>query len=346
MQKPFVFLIAREIISVKRIRSVIFTGNYVVMKNYSSAARHWIAKISDQSWKLELEKASDKYHIMACWVAIIFDPVFAFTDYINIPENWKLSFVIRVCVSLIILLTLLFRKRLQLTMHTVVYVPFILISLQNAFTYTLIGQEDLLGHNLNYMALFIGAAMFVLWHWTYSAMMIILSALATIIFVSMNPELKTDSFFLNGGLLLGVCIIFMAILIQTRYGLTVREIKARLALQISNEEIQKQAEEIKTINESLEEQVRKRTAELEKKNIALEEYAFINAHKLRSPLASILGLVNLMKKSESPDDLKHLTIMLEDSANKLDDIVGSITKAIESGDLELEDLTERVKTKI
>ena len=33
------------------------------------------------------------------------------------------------------------------------------------------------------------------------------------------------------------------------------------------------------------------------KNKALEEYAFINAHKLRSPVASLLGLINLMSKT-------------------------------------------------
>jgi light-regulated signal transduction histidine kinase (bacteriophytochrome) len=42
--------------------------------------------------------------------------------------------------------------------------------------------------------------------------------------------------------------------------------------------------------------VQERTRELEKKNKALEEYAFINAHKLRSQVASILGLINLISK--------------------------------------------------
>ena len=41
-----------------------------------------------------------------------------------------------------------------------------------------------------------------------------------------------------------VVSIFMIVLIRTRYDLTVKEIKARLALQQSNEEIQTQNEEI------------------------------------------------------------------------------------------------------
>ncbi|QSE98766.1 hypothetical protein [Fulvivirga lutea] len=56
------------------------------------------------------------------------------------------------------------------------------------------------------------------------------------------------------------------------------------------------------LNNTLDQKVKRRTAEIEKKNIELinknvklSEYAFINSHKLRSPLASILGLVNLFE---------------------------------------------------
>jgi signal transduction histidine kinase len=103
-------------------------------------------------------------------------------------------------------------------------------------------------------------------------------------------------------------------------------------IQAQNEEIMAQAEEIKGINENLENLVQERTMELERKNKALAEYAFINAHKLRSPVASILGLVNLLNKSEMNDECKVINRHLLNSADELDDIVRSITKAIERGD--------------
>jgi light-regulated signal transduction histidine kinase (bacteriophytochrome) len=96
-----------------------------------------------------------------------------------------------------------------------------------------------------------------------------------------------------------------------------------------------QAEEIQGINENLEMLVKERTAELEKKNKALEEYAFINAHKLRSPVASILGLLNLLSKSDLKDDSKVIRDHLQDSAKKLDQVVRSITQAIEKADSEV-----------
>jgi ligand-binding sensor domain-containing protein len=103
-------------------------------------------------------------------------------------------------------------------------------------------------------------------------------------------------------------------------------------IQAQNEEIMAQAEEIKGINENLEMLVYQRTAELEKKNKALEEYAFINAHKLRSPLASILGLINLISKTDHDHERKVINQHLHQRANELDDVIRSITKAIEQGE--------------
>jgi signal transduction histidine kinase len=317
-----------------------------LLKLRRKQAEELIAKVPAMSWKNELEATSFRYHFIAAWVAIIFDPLFALTDYFNIPHAWETLFYVRLSVAALTLAALFVRMYLQLPSFVIAIVPFMLISLQNAFTYSLIGNENLLGHNLNYMALFIGASMFVAWRWLYSLGAVIISAFATAWFILSNELLSITDFFVNGGLLLIASGIFMFVLIRTRYELTVKEIKARLALQISNEEIHarnqeiqtqneeihSQAEEIKGINENLEAIVMQRTRELEMKNRALEEYAFINAHQLRSPVASILGLINLANKVELNDEAKVIMAHLQESTDKLDKVVTTITKAIERGD--------------
>lgn len=100
----------------------------------------------------------------------------------------------------------------------------------------------------------------------------------------------------------------------------------------SYEAIRIQDEEIRNINENLEKLVLERTIELERKNKALEEYAFINAHKLRAPVASILGLMNIFKTIRLDAEGSHIVNRLEDSTKKLDDIVAAITKVIEEAD--------------
>ncbi|HEY0655792.1 MAG TPA: hypothetical protein VGD65_21805 [Chryseosolibacter sp.] len=305
------------------------------MTVFNFAADEQISKIPKKDWMPELEKASQRYHIIACWAAIIFDPVFAVTDFINIPEKAPLLLAVRLAVSWIILCGLIAGRKMNWSTHIIVSIPFITISFQNAFTYSLIGPENLLGHSLNYMALLVGAAMFVLWPWVYSLIILLISIVATAFFVITNPSLTLENFFLNGGLLLFVVAIFMLILIQTRYRLSIREIKARIALANSKEEIQAQAEEIKSINENLESLVLKRTLELERKNKALEEYAFINAHKLRSPVASILGLINLMRTTQSKNETEAIMKHMIASGERLDEVVGSITRAIASGERDI-----------
>lgn len=115
-----------------------------------------------------------------------------------------------------------------------------------------------------------------------------------------------------------------------------RELEAKVKerteeIQLKTEEIKTQAEEIKGINENLESLVKERTNELKIKNIALEQYAFINAHKLRAPVASILGLINLMKSIEIREADKVYLEHLNQSAKNLDEVVSSITEAIERG---------------
>jgi streptogramin lyase len=104
-----------------------------------------------------------------------------------------------------------------------------------------------------------------------------------------------------------------------------------LEIKRKNEEIQAQAKEIRNINQNLEGLVRERTHQLETKNKALEEYAFINAHELRAPVASILGLINLMKSIELKEDERIYLKHLETSAEKLDSVVREIGQAIEKG---------------
>ncbi len=317
----------------------IFMWRFFDMNKHQLITEDWISQVTKAHWSNELEKISSKYHFVAAWAAIIFDPVFAFTDYINIPQSWKQLLIIRIGISITILLLLSLRKWFNLSSSFIVAITFLLISLQNAYTYRLIGNEGILGHNLNYIALLIGAAMFVLWELKYSLFMIVSSMIASGVFLASNPNVSIERFFVEGGILLMAVSIFMIVLISTRYNLTIKEIKSRLALQRSNEAIQaqneeilSQAEEISVINENLEKIVQERTMDLQKKNKALEEYAFLNAHKLRSPVASILGLINLLHKSDLNEEAKTITNHLHDSSTKLDEIVSTITRTIQRGD--------------
>ena len=186
-------------------------------------------------WEEDLEKSSEKYHIYGAWIAIIFDPVFGITDYFNIPHAFNQIMSLRLSVSVIAALALLAHKYKYINSKTLIFIPFLLISFQNAYTFSVINVEDFTGHSLNYLALFIGGGMFVLWNWYCSLAIIIPSVAATCYFFQMNHQLNTEEALINGGLLLIVVAIFMFVLIETRYRLTISNIKFKIALLEAND---------------------------------------------------------------------------------------------------------------
>ena len=97
----------------------------------------------------------------------------------------------------------------------------------------------------------------------------------------------------------------------------------------ANEEILNQTEKIKNINDNLEHLVKKRTKELEKRNLQLEEYAHMNAHQLRAPICTTLGLYNLLEHPQMrEEDLPELLNKLKDTIKELDSVTKEVTKVI------------------
>ncbi len=100
-----------------------------------------------------------------------------------------------------------------------------------------------------------------------------------------------------------------------------------------NEELQQQQEEILSINEKLEYLVLERTASLQDKNRRLHKYAFWNSHKLRAPVATLLGLFNLLEieKNEYAHDpllihLKALMIDLDTQIREMQKLIDQLPK--------------------
>ncbi len=124
-----------------------------------------------------------------------------------------------------------------------------------------------------------------------------------------------------------VTVLLVVIIILFR-----RQRQSNLLLKEQKAEIEAQSDQIKLINDNLELIVKERTSELENKNKALEAYAFITAHKLRAPLARILGLVILLERIELGEQDKTILNHLSQSAKTLDEIIHEIMKAIDKSD--------------
>jgi GAF domain-containing protein len=85
---------------------------------------------------------------------------------------------------------------------------------------------------------------------------------------------------------------------------------------------------IEELNQSLEKRVEARTNELLKRNKQLEEFAFINAHRFRGPVCSLLGLIQLTGLKDSQLSEKDLLEHLRLISLKLDLITKEITDTL------------------
>ena len=114
-------------------------------------------------------------------------------------------------------------------------------------------------------------------------------------------------------------------------------------LQEKSEEIARQKEEIEyqarkmsslneqlqDLNKSLEDRIEERTHELWWKNQKLADYAHTNSHKLRAPVASILGLLQLVDKISLPAEDRILLEKLQMCATDLDKVTREINQRLE-----------------
>ncbi|MBC8111025.1 MAG: hypothetical protein H7Y04_08200, partial [Verrucomicrobia bacterium] len=85
--------------------------------------------------------------------------------------------------------------------------------------------------------------------------------------------------------------------------------------------------EVMALSEDLEIKVYERTKKLEIQNQQMRKYAFYNAHKLRGPLARILGLAYIMQIDKNADTID-LMKKIEISAAEMDDVVREINEIL------------------
>ncbi|MGL1887629.1 MAG: hypothetical protein OCD76_14025 [Reichenbachiella sp.] len=151
--------------------------------------------------------------------------------------------------------------------------------------------------------------------------------------------------------ILVIIAVYIIVIIRTSYldGQR-RQLKKLVAnrteeLEVKNKHISMQAEELHSfndalqdLNENLEKTVQVRTNDLLVKNKKLAEYAFINAHNLRVPVANIKGLIQLFEVDRSKDEMLELIDVLKGESNRLDTVLFNIKDMLEKDEFFIEDM--------
>lgn len=113
-----------------------------------------------------------------------------------------------------------------------------------------------------------------------------------------------------------------------------------IEIQIQKEEIENQTAELKNLNDqlqdlnkSLESKIEERTGRLTWQKQKLAEYAHANAHQLRAPVVSILGLLHLIARIDLPENDRILVQQLQVCGKDLDRITRVIARNLEEDEL-------------
>ncbi len=222
--------------------------------------------ISETVVKQELYKSTEKFHIIAMWVGLIFNVLWFISDYFVLPQHVNSFFLFRVVVSATSALILVFRKKIGVDLYLCMFILVLGISIQNAYMWSLMDIPHVQKHTFAYLVLFIGVGMLVLWEIQFSIILAVLTIIANIVFYLANSNLTIADFLINGGLITLSVVVFCIFLIRTRYRLTYNEIKIRLQLAKSkkiieekHEELLVQKVEIQTQKDKLEEKNREIT---------------------------------------------------------------------------------------
>lgn len=101
------------------------------------------------------------------------------------------------------------------------------------------------------------------------------------------------------------------------------------AIQTQAKELEDAYQKIQQYNLELEGSIGERTRQLNQQNKQLIQYAYFNAHKVRGPLARIMGLVNLLPKAAHPLESEFIQDRLAESAQELDKVIHEINLILE-----------------
>lgn len=97
----------------------------------------------------------------------------------------------------------------------------------------------------------------------------------------------------------------------------------------------------------LQNELKNHIAQLEEKNNQLKEYAFLNSHLLRAPLAKILGFIQLCKQELNSSEQQQILEKLKESCEEFDKTVNVIGKVVANNkvdQIEIEQLKEEIRS--
>ncbi len=105
-------------------------------------------------------------------------------------------------------------------------------------------------------------------------------------------------------------------------------------LETQSQKLIESNKQINEINTNLESIIQQRTSIIESQNQRLISYAYMNSHKIRGPVATLLGLVTLLEDDQNIDIQAGLIKNSKDTIRKLDAIIHDVNSQLQNEGIE------------
>lgn len=200
---------------------------------------------------MELEKRAQRIHTLGAWVAAAANMAFVLNDMVVAPDHWQRFGTVRALVGACILLGLFIRKRFGLGPAILLFIPYTLISAQNAYMWSYMDADAFRDHTLAYATLFLGGSMIALWAVRWSVLVLLASVVANVWFLSAQSQLAFGEIMANGGNLMITVALIATLMVHNRYRLAKRELILREQLQKATQEAHEQRALIEAAHKDL-----------------------------------------------------------------------------------------------
>jgi|GEM_PF-324317 len=198
-------------------------------------------------------------HIIACWIVVAVNPIGGLKDFASMPEYFSQFFLIRISVSLLTALIVVFRNKLKIRAEVLGFIPFLLLILQFSYMWSVMDIAFLIQNSLTFISVFLGAGILLVWDRKYSIAIAILSLMATIIFFLSFSGLSFVTIMMHGGILVLIAMLISMYGIHQNHLMVSGQVATKMKLD----------EKINQVEEA-EAMLRKRNRELEQINAQLE----------------------------------------------------------------------------
>lgn len=202
-------------------------------------------------WAVELDRRAMRLHSLGAWVAAAANMAFVLNDMVVAPDHWQRFGTVRAIVGACILLGMFIRKRFGLGPAILLFIPYTLISAQNAYMWSYMDANEFRDHTLAYATLFLGGSMIALWTVRWSVLELLASVVANVWFLSAQSSLTFAEIMANGGNLMITVALIATLMVHNRYRVAKRELILREQLEKATQEAHEQRALIEVAHKDL-----------------------------------------------------------------------------------------------